>query len=223
MAALCNSTGGFLAENVVWSVKLFTSSVSGPCYKSRYYSKCIASLLYPRNNWNKTKATSKADIIRNVVCRTSSTLYFNRSPFTCFRNSRRRVSDTRTHVWSTKILSSDTTRSFCTGANSKEDIKPLQDFSPCEFVHFLKSKNISRFYIACDRETGNVNVSHPELEELGMLTSSIKDEIHFDNHEVMFIELGKRTSCLLSAFIWDTNRGQAVSIGQQRFSREPVG
>ncbi|XP_033114643.1 leucine dehydrogenase-like isoform X2 [Anneissia japonica] len=83
----------------------------------------------------------------------------------------------------------------------------LLSMSPQNFIDYLKSQNIKRLYLVFDPEEQTVRVSHPDLEELK--TFLLNDKVDFDEHEGVFMQLGKRTNCLLGAFIWRTNRGQA--------------
>ncbi|XP_071960874.1 leucine dehydrogenase-like [Antedon mediterranea] len=90
-------------------------------------------------------------------------------------------------------------------ASSKTSLLKL---SPQNFIDYLKAENIRRLYLVFDPEEKAVKVSHPGLlEELKLFL--LKDKVDFDEHEGIFMQLGKRTNCLLGAFIWRTNRGQA--------------
>ncbi|XP_077985162.1 leucine dehydrogenase-like [Glandiceps talaboti] len=80
-------------------------------------------------------------------------------------------------------------------------------WTPHAFADFLREKNIKRCYMVWDQKAGEVKLSHEELEPLGKYFS--EDKIDFDQHEGMFLQIGKRTGCLLGAFIWRTKRGQA--------------
>jgi hypothetical protein len=72
----------------------------------------------------------------------------------------------------------------------------------------MNEKKIRRCFVVYDRKTGEVRVSHPELTELGDFARN--DRVDYDKHEAMFLEIGERSGCLLGAFVWRTNRGQAV-------------
>ncbi|XP_071810149.1 leucine dehydrogenase-like isoform X2 [Asterias amurensis] len=85
--------------------------------------------------------------------------------------------------------------------------KSLLDLQPNDFVDFMKEKKIWRCFVVYDRKTGEVRVSHPELTELGDFARD--DRVDYDKHEAMFLEIGERSGCLLGAFVWRTNRGQA--------------
>ncbi|KAK3601771.1 hypothetical protein CHS0354_016135 [Potamilus streckersoni] len=94
-------------------------------------------------------------------------------------------------------------RDFC--ANSKSE--SLLSLDAESFVKFMKKENISRCMIYFDDATQKVNISHPQIEEIGDRLRS--GELNYDSHEGIFLAPGARTQCLLAAFIWNTNRGQA--------------
>ncbi|XP_077545445.1 phenylalanine dehydrogenase-like [Haemaphysalis longicornis] len=83
----------------------------------------------------------------------------------------------------------------------------LLSLRPSELVDFLRSRGIQRCF-AVTGEDGRVSVSHPELQELGDWLNS-GSEPQFRGHEAVLFQLGLRTGCLLSAFLWRTDRGQA--------------
>ncbi|XP_022104027.1 uncharacterized protein LOC110986459 isoform X2 [Acanthaster planci] len=83
----------------------------------------------------------------------------------------------------------------------------LLETQPNDFVDFLKEKKIRRCFVVYDTSAGEVRVSHPELEELARFAR--EDRVDYDKHEAVFMEVGARSGCLLGAFIWRTNRGQA--------------
>ncbi|XP_070558872.1 leucine dehydrogenase-like isoform X1 [Ptychodera flava] len=85
--------------------------------------------------------------------------------------------------------------------------KDMLKWNPHTFADFLKEKDIQRCYMVWDRENKKVRMSHEELEPIGTFFEN--DKIDFDEHEGMFLQIGRRTGCLLGAFIWRTNRGQA--------------
>ena len=91
----------------------------------------------------------------------------------------------------------------------KEPGKSLLGLQPNDFVDFLKEKEIRRCYIVYDKRDGLVKVSHPELEEFAEFVRA--DEVDYDKHEGIFLQVGRRSDCLMGAFVWRTNRGQAVS------------
>ncbi|XP_014679402.1 PREDICTED: leucine dehydrogenase-like, partial [Priapulus caudatus] len=83
----------------------------------------------------------------------------------------------------------------------------LLGLSPEEFADYLKNKSIRRCFAVFDHEERKVKFSHPEIEELGALFSS--ENADFKNHEVVFLQLGIRTNCLMGAIVWQSCRGQA--------------
>ena len=87
--------------------------------------------------------------------------------------------------------------------------KSLLQLNPNDFVDFLKEKQINRCYVAYDNRDGKVKVSHPELEEFAQFVEN--DKIDFDQHEGVFLQVGRRSGCLMGVFVWRINRGQAVS------------
>lgn len=89
--------------------------------------------------------------------------------------------------------------------------KTILSMPPEEFVQFLKNKKINRCFFVWDEKAGKVVSSHPELKEIEDWLNS-GENVHYKQHESIFISMGMRTSSLLGAFIWNTNRGQAVSI-----------
>ncbi|KAL3851644.1 hypothetical protein ACJMK2_015376 [Sinanodonta woodiana] len=94
-------------------------------------------------------------------------------------------------------------RGFCENSNTES----LLSLDAESFVKFMKKENISRCMIYFDDTTQKVNISHPQIEEIGDRLRS--GELNYDNHEAIFLAPGARTQCLLGAFIWNTNRGQA--------------
>ncbi|XP_072027287.1 leucine dehydrogenase-like isoform X2 [Amphiura filiformis] len=92
-------------------------------------------------------------------------------------------------------------------SSSKTKGKSLLELQPNDFVDFLKEKGIHRCYIVYDKRDGQVKVSHPELEEFAEFVKA--DHIDYDQHEGVFMQVGRRSGCLLGAFVWRTNRGQA--------------
>ena len=104
----------------------------------------------------------------------------------------------------TSKLSFVSKRSLC---SSSEGILAK---SPSDFVQLLQDNNINRCYVVYDKKTGKPKASHPELQELADFFAA--DDIDYRQHEGAFMALGMRTKALLGAFIWRTNRGQAVSL-----------
>ena len=97
-------------------------------------------------------------------------------------------------------------RTYCVSSPQK----PLIQQSPTEFLEYLKKHGIKRCFIVFDKTTGRPKVSHPELEAFADFLA--KDDIDYMQHEGAFMCVGPRTGALLGAFIWRTNRGQAVRI-----------
>jgi hypothetical protein len=97
-------------------------------------------------------------------------------------------------------------RSYSTYSGPRD----LLDIEPNEFVEYLKKKKIQRCFMVHDPVLRKPVVSHPELQEFANFFT--RDEIDYRDHEGVFMEIGPRSNCLLGAFVWNTNRGQAVSI-----------
>ncbi|XP_060596909.1 leucine dehydrogenase-like isoform X2 [Ruditapes philippinarum] len=90
----------------------------------------------------------------------------------------------------------------CSSDTSSND---LHKMLPAEFQEKLKDKKISRCYIIS--EEGNVKYSHDELKEL--IPESELKSLDFE-HEAIFFYSGTRSDCLMSVFLWRTDRGQGV-------------
>lgn len=85
----------------------------------------------------------------------------------------------------------------------------IPKLSPNSFVKLLNDKGISRvFWISNPNERG-VICSHPDFAEAPSIFSL--DDRDYNDHEGVFLQVGKRTNALLGAFVWRSNRGQAVS------------
>lgn len=76
---------------------------------------------------------------------------------------------------------------------------------PDQLIEFLLSHKISEFYFLF-RE-GKLSSSHPQLNELAQAIQSMVD---FNNHEAIFCSLEQETKSLLTAFVYNTVRGQAA-------------
>ncbi|KAH6921807.1 hypothetical protein HPB50_005006 [Hyalomma asiaticum] len=85
--------------------------------------------------------------------------------------------------------------------------KDLLSLRPSELVDFLRCRGIQRCYAVCD-DGGTVRVSHPDLQDLADWLNS-GSEPQFRSHEAILMQLGLRTGCLMTAFLWRTDRGQA--------------
>ncbi|KAG8195061.1 hypothetical protein JTE90_029640 [Oedothorax gibbosus] len=94
-------------------------------------------------------------------------------------------------------------RHFCT----KEE-KPLLSVCPTEFVDVLKKHNISRCYFVWDESQKKVVGSHPELKEIEDWLNDENNSL-YRQHEAVFLAVGMRSNCLMGAFLWNVNRGQA--------------
>jgi glutamate dehydrogenase/leucine dehydrogenase len=84
----------------------------------------------------------------------------------------------------------------------------LLETSPQEFIAFLKSNNISRFYFVYDKNSSAVKCSHPSLQPIADFLNN--DKRDFQSHEGIFVQLSLKYDTLLGAFVHRTNRGQAA-------------
>ena len=84
----------------------------------------------------------------------------------------------------------------------------LLDMTPNDFVNYLKTQNIKRFYFYFDFEQKQVRVSHPALNELADFLNG--DKRDFAAHEGGFFQISPQTGILQGAFIHRTERGQAA-------------
>ncbi|GIY59363.1 leucine dehydrogenase [Caerostris darwini] len=91
---------------------------------------------------------------------------------------------------------------------SSESEKSLLSSCPTEFVDFLKTNKISRCFFAWNESEKRVVASHPELKEIEDWLNDPKSA-HYQQHEAVFLAVGMRTNCLLGAFLWKVDRGQA--------------
>ncbi|XP_037554684.1 leucine dehydrogenase [Dermacentor silvarum] len=105
-------------------------------------------------------------------------------------------------------------RGWCSGSTPSGNPAPaskgrgdLLSLRPSELVDFLRCRGIQRCYAVCD-DGGIVRVSHPELQELADWLNSGSEQ-QFRSHEAILMQLGLRTGCLMTAFLWRTDRGQA--------------
>ncbi|XP_064633528.1 leucine dehydrogenase-like [Lineus longissimus] len=96
---------------------------------------------------------------------------------------------------------------ICRAYSTYSGSRDLLDIEPNEFVKFLKEKNIQRCYMVHDPDLEKPVVSHRELQEFAEFFA--QDKIDYRQHEGVFMEIGPRSNCLLGAFVWNTNRGQA--------------
>ena len=101
---------------------------------------------------------------------------------------------------------------FCTEApvsDGKPQNHNITEMSPNNFIQFMKQNKMKRCFVVFDEEKERPKSSHPELDEICQFFTD--DTVEFQGHEGVFMELGKRTGCLMGTFIWKTTRGQAVS------------
>lgn len=84
--------------------------------------------------------------------------------------------------------------------------RTLLSLRPSQFVEFLRSRKIQRCFAIWNGES--VVTSHPEIQELADWMNTGRER-QFRRHEALFMQLGLRTGCLLTAFLWRTDRGQA--------------
>lgn len=100
---------------------------------------------------------------------------------------------------------------YCRTANTdgirEETSQPeLLSLKPSDFVDLLRSYKIQRCFAVWSGD--KVVVSHPAIQGLADWINS-GEERTFRRHEAVFMQLGLRTGCLLTAFLWRSNRGQA--------------
>jgi leucine dehydrogenase len=84
----------------------------------------------------------------------------------------------------------------------------LIDLSPLEFIRFLRSEDISRFYFVYDPDEKKVVSSHPRLQPLADFFQF--DKRDFMEHEGMFFQVTREHDTLQGAFVHRTCRGQAA-------------
>lgn len=86
--------------------------------------------------------------------------------------------------------------------------KRLLQLSTQEFVEFLNSNHIRRFYFVYDKKNKKVVSSHKILNPIAEFINS--DKRDFDFHEGLFFQVTKKYDTLQGAFVHRTNRGQAA-------------
>ena len=84
----------------------------------------------------------------------------------------------------------------------------LLNLSPQEFVNFLKSESINRFYLVNELHENKLKSSHPQLEPIADFINN--DTRDFMQHEGLFFQISSQYDTLQGAFIHSTNRGQAA-------------
>ncbi len=81
---------------------------------------------------------------------------------------------------------------------------------PYDFVKFMKKNEMKRCFVVYDKTSHYVRTSSGLLQDLQKFCED--DKIDYKDHEGFFMEIGKRSGALLGAFVWQTNRGQAVCL-----------
>jgi glutamate dehydrogenase/leucine dehydrogenase len=84
----------------------------------------------------------------------------------------------------------------------------LVRLSPVDFVNFLRTEKIRRFYLVYDPVNKHVQSSHPQLQPLAEFVSA--DRRDFSGHEGLFFQVTDRYDTLQGAFVHRTCRGQAA-------------
>ena len=77
---------------------------------------------------------------------------------------------------------------------------------PGEFIQLLEKERIDRCFIT--NFDGELEYSHEILKDVLPLDALKANGFE---HDAIFFEIGHRTKCLLSVFLWKVHRGQAVS------------
>ena len=95
----------------------------------------------------------------------------------------------------------------------------LLAISPTEFVKWLSARNIHRFHLALDQDSGRMVPSHPELQPLADFING--DSRDFMGHEGLFFQISEKHDTLQGAFVHRTCRGQAAG-GVRYWSYETV-
>lgn len=101
---------------------------------------------------------------------------------------------------------------FSTIADKNYQHHGLYKLSPYEFSDILKKENIGRCYVL--KQDGQLEYSHEVLKDV-LDESQLKELDH--DHEAVFFHIGQRSDCLMSVFLWRTNRGQGVSIAYLKY------
>jgi glutamate dehydrogenase/leucine dehydrogenase len=86
--------------------------------------------------------------------------------------------------------------------------KTFLQYSTQEFVEYLKSNRIHRFYFIYDSKSKRVISSHKNLNPIAEFINS--DKRDFNLHEGLFFQVTKKYDTLQGAFVHRTNRGQAA-------------
>lgn len=94
---------------------------------------------------------------------------------------------------------------YCNVVGNKSLSDGLHKLSPYDFQDILVKENISRCFVL--KKDDHLEYSHELLKDI--LEESQLKELEYD-HEAIFFERGQRSGCLMSVFLWKTNRGQGV-------------
>lgn len=84
----------------------------------------------------------------------------------------------------------------------------LINFSPQEFIQFLRKHNIKKFSFIYDQNKNSLISSHQQLQPVADYIQA--DKRDFMEHEGMFFQISKKHDTLQGAFVHRTNRGQAA-------------
>ena len=82
------------------------------------------------------------------------------------------------------------------------------NLSPKQFINFLKTEDIRRFYFVYEHSSGEVVASHEQLQPIADFLNQDKRDFMF--HEGLFFQLTDQYDILQGAFVHRTNRGQAA-------------
>ena len=89
------------------------------------------------------------------------------------------------------------------------DNKPgLLSLSLPQFIKFLKSEQIKKFFFVYNDEKKSIEASHKKLQSIADYFS--QDKRDFIKHEGWFCKISENYEMLLGAFVHRTNRGQAA-------------
>jgi len=84
----------------------------------------------------------------------------------------------------------------------------LLSLSPIQFISFLESQKIKKFFFVYDSEKKKLAASHPQLQPIA--DYFLNDKRDFIEHEGWFCKISEEYRMLLGAFVHRTNRGQAA-------------
>ena len=84
----------------------------------------------------------------------------------------------------------------------------VMDMKPYDFVRLMKKNSLKRCFVVYDKSSKSVKTSNHLFSDLKVFCEG--DHIDFKEHEGFFLEIGRRTGALMGAFVWRTDRGQAV-------------